>query len=592
MTAGVTEPPGASARTAPPASVAREQGETWMARTGLLLLAFATLTFLALALPRASRPLMYDDVNFAQAAQAVAETGLPYGNQGWMSDRGDYSQENQWALWHPPLVVYVLGLLVRLWGSTPMVLRLPGLIAGVATGCLTFALGRTVSAGPTARRNLVGAVAALLALTSPIIVQSAGIVDIDFPFLLPLTLAALLLYLRTEASTRWPWMLPVVATLFWTKMTNPLALVAAMAGWQVARGRLDRALRHTLVIGLGGFLLFGVTWIAVGTALGFPLGMPFAVNAVEWQDSAAIARRAYSSWNDFLSALQPDIIWIGPGLLLLGLLAAGVRCAHLARGWRAAKVDLLLGLALVVLIGYVNKHAGWFPKYQVALVPLLAIVAAPLVVPVANLRRAAVPAVGVAALAGLIVWTMLGDGWAFGLRWLISTPAALALTATVAVGSAVGWFVRLGSRSLPMALASAAVGWGIATGAVMATAPYSTTYWYGSTGMQPAAAWLDAHLARNELYAAPKEVAFIAQDRRYLDIDTVDGYLEGGRPFDGSWNGERLGAIVAPERDGRLADLWQRELPALGYAETSRFGDYAIYESVNPPVSSSPGTSS
>ena len=49
---------------------------------------------------------MYDDANFALGARAVAETGLPYGNQGWMSERGDFSQREQWALWHPPLYIY------------------------------------------------------------------------------------------------------------------------------------------------------------------------------------------------------------------------------------------------------------------------------------------------------------------------------------------------------------------------------------------------------------------------------------------------------------------------------------------------------
>ena len=35
--------------------------------------------------------LMYDDANFALAAKAVADTGLAFGNQGWMTERGDFS---------------------------------------------------------------------------------------------------------------------------------------------------------------------------------------------------------------------------------------------------------------------------------------------------------------------------------------------------------------------------------------------------------------------------------------------------------------------------------------------------------------------
>ncbi len=74
----------------------------------------ATLVYLAFVIPQVNRPLMYDDANFALAARAVADTGQPYGNQGWMSERGDFSQREQWALWHPPLYIYLLGLADRL----------------------------------------------------------------------------------------------------------------------------------------------------------------------------------------------------------------------------------------------------------------------------------------------------------------------------------------------------------------------------------------------------------------------------------------------------------------------------------------------
>ena len=76
-----------------------------MKRPGLLLAFGAVAVYLVLVGRQLERPLMYDDANFALAARAVADTGLPFGNQGWMSERGDFSQREQWALWHPPLYV-------------------------------------------------------------------------------------------------------------------------------------------------------------------------------------------------------------------------------------------------------------------------------------------------------------------------------------------------------------------------------------------------------------------------------------------------------------------------------------------------------
>ena len=86
--------------------------------------------------------------------------------------------------------------------------------------------------------------------------------------------------------------------------------------------------------------------------------MPFGVNLVQWQDSADVARRAYASPGAFVDGLQPTVMWLGPGLVALGLIGVAVRSAQLARGWRIRKVDLLIGFAVVLVLGYVNKSAG------------------------------------------------------------------------------------------------------------------------------------------------------------------------------------------------------------------------------------------
>src|SRR5712691_3145283 len=147
---------------------------------GLALVLGAAALYVALVAAQMNRPLMYDDANFALAARAVADTGVPYGNQGWMSERGDFSQREQWALWHPPLYVYLDGLLARLGGWTPPVLRLPGLLGGLIAALLTYSLTRELTRGPPAMRHVAGSVAAALFLLCPLVVQSALVLDIDF----------------------------------------------------------------------------------------------------------------------------------------------------------------------------------------------------------------------------------------------------------------------------------------------------------------------------------------------------------------------------------------------------------------------------
>src|SRR5919205_281537 len=87
--------------------------------------------YLALVVPQLGRPLIYDDVNFAFAGRAVAETGLAFANAGHMSDRWDFSRREQWALWHPPLYIYLLGLQFKLFGTSETSGRLLGTAFGL-----------------------------------------------------------------------------------------------------------------------------------------------------------------------------------------------------------------------------------------------------------------------------------------------------------------------------------------------------------------------------------------------------------------------------------------------------------------------------
>lgn len=552
------------------------------ARTGLLLACAAAAIYLALVGSQLERPLMYDDANFALAARAVAETGLPYGNQGWMSERGDFSQREQWALWHPPLYVYGIGLLAHLGGWTPPVMRVLGVVGGLATAGLTYILARDLTRGPPPMRNVAGGVAVALVLLCPLVVQSTLVLDIDFPLLLPLTLLFVIAYGRLEGTRRaWLWLAPLFALLLWSKMTNPLPLVGVVFIWQVLRGRrtFGRAVVHALGIGLGGAALFGLTWWLVGSWLGFPLDMPFGVNLVQWQDSADVARRAYTSPGAFIEGLQPTVVWLGPGLVGLGLVGIAVRGAQLARRWEVRRADLLIGVLGVFVLGYVNKSAGWFPKYQVALAPLLACLGAPLVAAAwcSRPRLTALVACAGGVVVAAITVGLVRDDWALQRTWAIEPVAGAWLLAAAAVAALVGVPWRAAAATAVAGLVGLALGWSLGVDGWQQRAAYQTDYWYGTTGTQAAAAWVDANLGPDRTYVAAKEVAIRSDDLRYVDQDNLVYFLSTGRGFDGTWAGEPVQALVTWQREQYVADLFNRALPAAGFREAERFGDYVVY---------------
>jgi len=552
-------------------------------RHGLALVAAAGGLFLWLVGTQLWRPLIYDDANFAFGARAIAETGRPFGNQGWMSDRGDYSQRNQWALWHPPLYVALLGAALKLPLPPSVALRLPGVLGGLATAAATALLAGEVSAGGWPRKGLSGGIAAATALVSPLFVQSALILDIDFPLLLPGMLLFLWLYLRLEAGRPWPLLVPVFALLLWAKMTNPLPLVAALVAWQVLRGRPRRAIAHGATIGAGGAGLFVASWLLVARVLGAPADMPFAVNLVQWQDSADVARRAYAGLDQFLEGVQPAALWLGPGLVGLGLAGAALRVAQLARRWDVRKVDLLIILLAPLVLGYVNKSAGWFPKYQVVLAPLLAAIGAPMAAGVLarQPRSLGAVALGAAVATGLLTQNAIGDDWALSRTWTLDPAQALPVAAVLVVALAVGVLMHEPGVA-PLVLAAVAVGWGLGIDVDQRPAPYATGYWYGTTGTDAAARWVDAHVAPSQTYVAAKEVAWRAHAQRYVDQDTILAFVETGRPLGSTWQGEPITAVVAWTREPYVAERLGRAVPAMGFHETTRFGDYVVYEPDSP----------
>jgi 4-amino-4-deoxy-L-arabinose transferase-like glycosyltransferase len=545
-------------------------------KVSALLAIVAAAAFVVLVATQLGKPLIYDDANFAFAAQAVADTGLPFGNQGWMSERGDFSQRDQWALWHPPLYVYMLGVFAK-FGWTPAVLRLPGLLGGLASALLTYLLARDLTRGPVVARQMAGACAVALFLLCPLAVQSALVVDIDFALLLPLTLLFLWLYVRRAP-------LRLLAVLFglllWTKMTNPLPVLLVLVVWQLLRGQPRAAAMHLSVIGLGGIALFIATWVVIGRWLGFPLDMPFGVNLVQWQDSAEVARRAYASPGAFIEGLQPSVLWISPGLVALGLAAIAMRCSQLVRCWRFRHADVLIGLIIVFVLGYVNKNAGWLPKYQVALVPLLACLAAP---PIAHAwcdrpRLTLGIAAASAITSFVVVLRLVRDDWALQRSYAVDALAMAWLVGLLALAIVIALPLRAAGIAAFGALAGMALGWSAGTDVVRASAAYATTYQYGTTGTVETAQWLDSHLASDEIYIAAKELAIRAQDKRYVDQDNLLYLFDTGRGFDGSWAGQNVRVIAVWQREPYVADLLRNALPRAGYQTTIQFGDYTVYE--------------
>jgi hypothetical protein len=550
-------------------------------------LSAVALVYLVLVMPQVARPLVYDEVNFAFAGGAVARTGLPWANAGYMSDRGDFSQREQWALWHPPLYVYLLGLQYRLFGYTETSGRILGVALNLVTGAIVFLTGRALSpAGPYARQA-TGVLAAAFYLLSPLTVQSALILDIDGTVLTLLLaiMAYLVIRLPSEHYVRFLLgMSLLLATSLWAKLTTPIGLFGCLLLTRVLCGRFRLAAVEALVVGAGGLFLFIVTWGLACLFLRMPFDMPFAVTWIEFLSASQSPGGWLRSPTAAMQALAPSLLWAGPYLATLFACAGlnGLRESIVTRSIQA--IDLYIGFGVVVYVVYLIKLAGGFPKYHIAMMPFWAVVAATLVVrTVGLLSWHEIPVLFVGfALFAWYFGTQVPDSWVQGYspdlgNQLVVVPAAFAGLLLAALYLSRDHKI---GRALVLVLAVMALAWGPGVEHAMANNPGSITYFFGTQGQREAAAIVDNITQPDEFYIGSKDVAWYARNQHYIDQDTLNylhvWYPDRSNPFEGQLVGHEIRVLALWGRGNYPRERY-REILSRDYELLAERGDYLIW---------------
>src|SRR5579884_2597494 len=191
----------------------------WRISTPSAAIIFVFIILFALT---AWKPLHLDNVDFPAAAQKTAETGRPVYYRG----------ENEaiaYALYHPPLYVYLLAAWMRFFGSTETAVRLFGMLCALLQGFIVLQIIRALF-GPELWRRYVPWFWAVF-LLNPYTVQTAGIADIDSTVYGPLLCLALLVVVRLDwddgvwkenAPRPWAYFYVVLALTLclWAKLTT------------------------------------------------------------------------------------------------------------------------------------------------------------------------------------------------------------------------------------------------------------------------------------------------------------------------------------------------------------------------------------
>jgi 4-amino-4-deoxy-L-arabinose transferase-like glycosyltransferase len=531
-----------------------------LALAGLLAL------FAVVAAQGAWRPYLFDEANFLFQARAIAETGVPYANMGYMGDRGRVFSREQYGLWHPPLYLYLLGLNVGLFHADERAARGMGIAIMALTALAVYGLGHTAAGGGPRGRSC-GLLASVLFLASPLVVQSATVIDIDGTLLLLATSCWTLLFLRWETAADWRRLSALGALLglaLWTKTTTPLALVGVVALYQALAGRARLGLRQAAVIVLVGVPLFLGSWWLAAKALGLPFEMPFQWTAWELFDASSYTRSWLGDLERMRGELAPPLVWASPYLVAAFGALTLARAASWLRTRRAAPVDVLILLGGLIFVAYFIKLAANFPKYHVGMLPYWSAALAWWLVDWLThaSRRERLIYVGALAAALVGFQAAVRDHWMWTTA-LVWEPTVLgpALVLFVLAGAAAvlpRW--RAWAPRLTAALLVLYVGWALPTDAAQARADYSTSYYYGTRGQREAAALLDA-LGYDGPWIGPKEVAWYARNQLYIDADTFWWLVIAQRlRFDGQLLGYDVGVVVPWTMDPEVRTFFWEQL--------------------------------
>ncbi len=500
--------------------------------TVLLLCAGIYLVF---ALSSIDQPISYDEVrNVAPARSLAGESSQP--------------QIGPDAVWSRPFYIGLLAALTRI-SHDEAALRLIGVVCTLLTLVLLYQFALIMSTGGAAQRRLLPGLAALLFVTNPAVIQGSLLVDTD-PTTLMLFVTLFVLYLARELAANRkpsPIMLSLLfgLTLCW-KITTPWLLALAMAAFLFWFHSPRLELRRVVAATSGGLLVFSLVWLAFSSAWAIPLSAPADYFRSGW---SGYMQPGASSVTADLSAMALTVarllLWGSPYFML----AAGVVLLQIARTEserHRAVVGFPAICAIVFLIGtlWLGGTPFGFPKYQMPVMPLLALLVAYGIaanLPVERLKASLtkvgwLPLCGAGALGLLYFYLLAADPLLtlnYELREALATrpeqltPVAVRLVLVALVylaflPAAAALIRRVTQWPLRQAVAAALligmVTANLALDVRQAKADYLTRYGYGATGTEELIGYLRANVGPGDQLLATRELLFYYLPGDFADV--------------------------------------------------------------------------
>lgn len=298
-----------------------------------------------------------DEAIHAEVAREILTTGdwvtLHFGGQAWFDK--------------PPLVFWMSAASMRVLGVSEGAARLPVAVCGLLLVLTIWALARAMYG------DEAGLMAAVIAASAPMLAGAAGIVLMDVPLTLFLTVTLALFYLSTSLDSR-----------------RAIALASACAGAAMGLGVLTKG---PVALALPGFAVILAMvlrrdlrprWVgALPTAFAVCVLVSLPWYLLATQRNGAAFVDSFIGFHNVGRFMRSEHKNGASALLYVGVLIAGflpwtpaMLCGVLQAAKRRTREDVLLLVWSVVILGFFGVARTKLAAYILPAFPALAILAA------------------------------------------------------------------------------------------------------------------------------------------------------------------------------------------------------------------------
>jgi len=335
------------------------------------------------------QPILADEVDFYLAAT------------DWFHDR--------YRIPHPQAYIHLTQLSFVIFGQGIGSARLPGVLSALVN-LMLIPLLVYAFLDHSKQAHRIGIAAVWLYALHPMAVQNMMLLDIDNTLLGPVLLGVLWVW---KSAQDWSFRRRAAvlglafAVALWVKLPTPVLLIACIGVFHLLKGEIRRIGELILAI-LAGGIVFLVTFALYGKLTGFTFALlvrTFGRTPTSVNDITAMLLR-------FPQGMGVFVMWLSLPLAALLLVAVAGTVARIVKR-QIENRDLLVVYVVATSLFYalIIPPAWGYPKYQAPIVPVIAILAAALLVPAFQTlpQRARIVTAGLGVAAFAYKLAVIGD---------------------------------------------------------------------------------------------------------------------------------------------------------------------------------------